>query len=168
MNARRANAMVEHRFWEKVDVRGPDECWLWTAGEMGAGYGVFHPTKGKTVLAHRYAFESESGPGAADGKYVDHTCHNNHGCPPGPCEHRLCCNPDHLEAVSNRENVNRSHNSNIRKTHCPRGHEYTPENTRIHVKPTTVSRSCLECARERDRQRHRSADYRRHQQQKAA
>ena len=22
---------TEHRFWEKVDKRGPEECWLWTA-----------------------------------------------------------------------------------------------------------------------------------------
>lgn len=41
--------------------------------------------------------------------------------------------------------------TNANKTHCPRGHAYTPENTRVQVKRTTASRKCRTC--ERDRQR---------------
>ena len=29
---------VEERFWEKVDRRGPDECWPWTAYSDRYGY----------------------------------------------------------------------------------------------------------------------------------
>lgn len=144
--------MLAERFWSKVDVRGPDDCWPWTAGVTKQGYGGFHPTKYGMVLAHRWVYEETFGR-IEDGKHVDHTCHNGAGCPPGPCPHRLCCNPAHLEAVPPGENVNRSHNSNQRKTHCPRGHEYTPENTRVQVTAKTASRSCRTCTRERDRNR---------------
>ena len=151
---------VLDRFWAKVEVRGPDECWTWTAGRTAQGYGGFHPTKPTMELAHRYVYKLYFGE-LEMGLKVDHTCHNGKGCPPGPCEHRLCCNPSHLEAVSNSVNVNRSHNSNFQKTHCPKGHEYTDENTRLHIKPNTIGRSCKECARMRDRQPHRNASIRR-------
>jgi len=146
---------AEARFWAKVERKGPNECWPWTAAVMKkTGYGVFHPRKPETKLAHRVAYESQHG-AIPDGMYVDHACHNGKGCPPGPCPHRKCCNPAHLEAVTNAENVNRSHNSNIQKTHCPRGHAYTPENTRLQIKASTTSRKCITCERERDRKRTR-------------
>ena len=142
----------EERFWAKVKVGGDDECWQWTAGKSKQGYGIFHPNKTASVLAHRYVFSREVGE-LRPGVVVDHRCHNGTTCPAGPCEHRLCCNPRHLEAVTNTENVNRSHNSNARKTHCPHGHEYTPENTIIQVLKNTELRKCRECAREYDRKR---------------
>jgi len=138
---------AEGRFWSKVERKGPDECWPWKAAvTKETGYGIFHPRKPETRLAHRVAYESQYGP-IPEGLFIDHTCHNGQGCPPGPCPHRKCCNPAHLEAVTNRENVNRSHNSNIQKTHCPRGHEYTPENTQLQIKPNTICRKCRACGR---------------------
>ena len=46
--------MLDDRFWPKVDVRGPDECWPWRAGTNGVGYGMIYPggDLGKK-LAHR-------------------------------------------------------------------------------------------------------------------
>lgn len=140
----------QERYWAKVDTSaGPDGCWPWTAGvNPKNGYGVFHRDGRIPIGAHRYgAIEAgliESG----SPRVVDHTCHNGAGCPPGPCPHRLCQNPAHFEAVTRAGNVNRSHNANIHKTHCPRNHEYTPENTRIH---RDGGRSCRECARIADR-----------------
>jgi len=75
---------LEERFWEKVDRRGPDECWPWIAGHFSNGYGSFRGPHGKTVLAHRLAFELVKGP-IPDGMDVLHDCDN----PP-------CCNPVHL------------------------------------------------------------------------
>jgi len=148
---------AEVRFRAKIAKAGPDDCWTWNAGTTKQGYGGFHPTKGEMVLAHRYAYELEHGP-IGPGDVVDHACHNGQSCPPGPCEHRLCCNPRHLEATSNRDNVNRSHNSNIQKTHCPRGHGYTPENTTHQRKNNTISRKCRTCSHEYDsRRRNRKA-----------
>lgn len=47
---------LAQRYWEKVDVRGPDECWPWTAATNAAGYGilgVWDGSRGRSVLAHR-------------------------------------------------------------------------------------------------------------------
>ena len=42
----------EDRFWSRVDMSG--DCWLWTRGLNGVGYGMYDaPHK---VLAHRYAW----------------------------------------------------------------------------------------------------------------
>src|SRR5262245_2521405 len=69
------------RFWPKVDVRGPDECWPWIAGK-GAGYGSFW-LDGRNVTAHRVAFF------LANGKWPDpFGCHS--------CDNHPCCNPAHI------------------------------------------------------------------------
>lgn len=165
---KRPTTPAAERFWGRVEKRGPDECWTWTAGTTKQGYGGFHPKKGETVLAHRYAYEEKFGP-IEDGDVIDHMCHNGQGCPPGPCEHRLCCNPAHLDPTSRPDNVNRSHNSNIQKTHCPSGHAYSPQNTRFQKKHNTTGRVCITCSRERDRvRRSRAKSYRIQQSTKAA
>jgi hypothetical protein len=57
----------EARFWSRVEVRGPDDCWPWTAGKDRDGYGVirFDPAvTGKAKRhkkAHRVAFFIEHG-----------------------------------------------------------------------------------------------------------
>lgn len=72
---------------------------------------------------------------------LDHLCRN----PP-------CWNPAHLEPVTHRENAHRSplNQANwqaVREiTHCPQGHEYTPENTAISA---SGSRRCRECERQK-------------------
>lgn len=139
----------QERYWAKVDTSaGPDECWPWTAGvNLRTGYGIFHRDSRLTVNAHRFGALLAGILHPGDTRVVDHTCHNGAGCSPGPCHHRLCQNPAHFEAVADQVNVNRSHNSNASKTHCPRNHEYTPENTRIQVRNGRESRSCRECAR---------------------
>lgn len=147
-------------FWAKVDRSGgPDSCWPWTgAANKVTGYGVFHPSRTsgypRTVTAHRFAASLAGVVNLGDpSEHVDHACHNGAGCPPGPCPHRLCCNPRHHRPTGLSENVNNSHNANKWKTHCPKGHEYTPENTRTQAKQNTISRKCIACEQERDRAR---------------
>lgn len=109
---------------------------------------------GRLVGAHVVAWEKAHGRKVPVGLVLDHTCHNaDPTCMGGDaCPHRACCNPDHLEAVTQRENTLRSPLSpaaiNARKTHCINGHEYTLENTNI---SPTGRRCCRTCGREEQR-----------------
>jgi hypothetical protein len=70
---------------------------------------------GWRVYAHRHAYEQARG-SVPDGLVLDHLCRN-----------RWCCNPDHLEPVTNEENIRRGVSppaANARKVCCPAGHEY--------------------------------------------
>lgn len=130
------------RFWAKVDRTG--DCWLWTAGvTQDEGYPRFK-LAGKTRYAHRLVYATEFGP-IPDGYTVDHLCHNrDEACPGGRCLHRRCVNPAHLEAVPQATNTLRGKSFsaiNAAKTHCVRGHEFTPENTML----VAAGRECRQC-----------------------
>lgn len=127
------------RFLTKVKVDRFTGCWEWVAFSDKIGYGRYQLC-GRQMLAHRVSYEAECGP-IPDGLVIDHLCRNP-----------SCVNPAHLEAVTQLENVRRGKSGlhNARKTHCPRGHEYTPENL---LPRKNGKRDCRECSRIRDRAR---------------
>ncbi len=129
------------RFWTRVDKRGPDDCWHWTGSNSG-GYGVY-AIFGAAVRAHRVSWFLEHGH-LPDDLDIDHQCHNlDKACPGGPtCPHRACVNPAHLRSATRAVNL-RAGRGNPSRTHCPQGHEYTPENT--YVSPRN-QRSCKKCS----------------------
>lgn len=109
---------MNERFWAKVDASG--DCWLWTACLDREGYGQFSPRHNVKVKAHRFAYEGLVGP-IPLGLVIDHLCriHN-------------CVNPDHLEVVTNAENVRRGFRLRSRQQFCRYGHQMDAENTLIH------------------------------------
>lgn len=136
-------ATVAERFWAKVVGRGLGGCWLWTGALNSSGYGHFK-VGGRTVVAHRWAYEQEVGP-IPDGLTIDHLCRV-----------RACVKVEHLEVVTNQLNTLRGIGlaaRNARKTHCLRGHEFTAKNTYIRPVGKRVCRAC-------DRQRHRPRELR--------
>ena len=84
---------VLDRFWSKVDIRGPDECWPWTAYRHKDGYGRFQPG-GRDVpkqQAHRLVHVMVRGPIPA-GMSVRQSC-----------DEPWCCNPAHVVAATHAE-----------------------------------------------------------------
>jgi hypothetical protein len=83
----------ERRFWSRV--KKTNSCWIWTGTKNGLGYGQLH-RGGRSVQAHRAAWEITHGRPVPDGLCV---CHN---CPDG--DNRLCCNPEHMFLGTKTEN----------------------------------------------------------------
>lgn len=123
-------------FWLRTEAKG--DCIEWIKARNANGYGwVYYNARAR--LTHRVAYELSVGP-IPDGLQIDHLCRN-----------RACCNPYHLEPVTLSENVRRgmaaerAREIGAAKTHCKRGHEFTPDNT--YRQPGTGRRSCRTCKR---------------------
>lgn len=69
-------------------------CWVWMGRRNSEGYGQIHLRKAYWFV-HRLMYEFLKGP-VKPGDVVDHLCGN-----------KACCNPDHLDAVSQSQNLKR-------------------------------------------------------------
>lgn len=120
-------------------VRKTDGCWLWIAGTT-KGYGAAY-INGRQRPAHRVVYEALVGE-IPLGLDLDHLCRN-----------RQCVNPAHLEPVTRRENLLRSPitltSKKAAQTQCVRGHDFTPENTRIAANGTRHCKACHRLSRGR-------------------
>ncbi len=80
------------RFWAKIKVGGPDECWEWIAWRDRSGYGEI-VIAGRKRRSNRVALQLFLGREISEGMGACHSCNN----PP-------CSNPAHLSEGTQRQN----------------------------------------------------------------
>lgn len=95
--ANASESPLEDRFYDSGEafaarVRVDNGCTQWTGWLSPGGYGKFK-TGGKSVFAHRYAWERANGP-VPEGMVIDHACRNT-----------ACVNVDHLRVATQAENT---------------------------------------------------------------
>ena len=118
--------------------RTEGECWLWPGSCNDDGYGLIRagassPQRRGYVLVHRVVYEHLVG-AIPEGLVSDHLCRT-----------RNCANPDHIELVSNKENILRGASFsavNARKTHCPSGHPYSGRNLKVTYRGWRICKVC--------------------------
>jgi len=124
-----------------LDKKG---CWLWNNYLTKSGYAVAS-FEGKITRVHRFSYESFIKK-IPKGLVIDHLCRVRH-----------CVNPDHLETVTQRENLHRSTLTltylHKIKTHCVHGHPFSKKNTYIIKGPYGKFRMCRTCSLARSKLR---------------
>jgi hypothetical protein len=131
---------VMDRLWAKTIIDPDSGCRIWCGALVSNGYGAIRDGDGRMALVHRVGYEREVGE-IPDGLDLDHLCRT-----------RACWNPTHLEPVTRQINLLRGVGfpaQQAAKTHCPHGHPYDDQNTRIKC----GKRECRACERRRDRER---------------
>lgn len=112
-------------------------CWAWTGALNSRGYGCT-AVNGKSQLAHRVAYQLLVGDIPA-GMQIDHLCGN-----------KRCCNPAHLEPVTDR--VNKARTDRANKTMCVHGHSLSGDNLILKKRgDRSTVRNCRTCTNSRKR-----------------
>lgn len=121
------------RFWSKVKVGRPLQCWPWRGNRDNKGYGRLRVQR-RYLKAHRLAWAlfNERWPEL-------HVLHS--------CDNPWCCNPLHLREGTDADNMrdrdSRGRHGNSRKTQCPQGHPYDAKNTHWYLGKYRKCRICV-------------------------
>lgn len=91
------SAKIIKRFWARVNIKDPDECWEWQAGfnsaKPGYDYGCLYFER-RSHLANRVSLSIKIGRRL---KKEEHACHT--------CDNPRCCNPNHIFLGSHLANM---------------------------------------------------------------
>lgn len=113
-----------------------DDCMFWAGRTTPNGYGFIgvknDEGKWTSAIVHRYIYKTTVKDIPKE-LVLDHLCRN-----------RLCINTDHLEPVTNTENLNRGNRPNVWGDYCNKGHKVFEGSYYLYRK----MRFCKECARE--------------------
>lgn len=138
VSVRFGDKRISQKDWARlkrtVNVKKLGDCWEWTAGLNREGYVNIH-RDGRQQRGHRYFYETLVGP-IPPKLDLDHLCRI-----------RKCVNPRHTEPVTRQVNILRGIGlpaQRAKRTHCPKGHEYSPENI---IRTKRNERVCRECNR---------------------
>lgn len=137
-----ARPPLKERLLSRV-TKSSTGCWNYSGAKRSSGSkyrGIWH--NGRLVPAH-FASLLVHGKAKEDlystGLVIDHLCRNPN-----------CINPDHLEAVSSKENILRGQSipaQNARKTNCKNGHPLSGNNLYV----SAGKRYCRICRNENSR-----------------
>jgi len=132
-----------------IEDRGHDTpCWVWQGATHSGGYGSVRRPGGPVESTHRVLYKETVGVIPA-GLHLDHLCRV-----------RACCNPDHLEPVTPRENILRGVGQgalHAAKTHCLRGHPFSGDNLFYARAGGRLCRKCDQIREARKREKRRAA-----------
>ena len=111
-----------------------DDCMLWTGSLSSNGYArVVVKRNGKWTSSqlHRELYYVEKGD-IPDGYVLDHLCRN-----------RNCINTDHLEPVTNKENLRRGDRPKPYTDYCNHGHLLSEVGIYVFKRNSRVCKGCV-------------------------
>ena len=124
--------------WGRIAASDLRDCWPFLSRLQKSGYAVQIRIGGRPMYPHKAAYESTFGP-VPDGFVLDHLCRNT-----------MCCNPTHLQVVTQRINLMRGNGEAAKcakNTHCKRGHELLGDNVTHRMNRWgNAERRCKQCA----------------------
>lgn len=138
----RARQAALRRLQKRTLIDDQSGCWLWRGASYPSGYGQMTFFK-QHIAAHRLSYMAHKGR-IPMGLVLDHLCRA-----------RACVNPEHLEPVTQQENLSRGigiSTQHARRTHCNHGHPFDGGNVGI---SDEGYRYCMECKRIQARARYR-------------
>lgn len=113
---------LSDRFWDKVDVREPGECWPWLGSRDPAGYGQIMVGQ-RPYRAHRVAKALVEGLDVTTIPRERHVLHS--------CDNPPCVNPLHLDFGDHTKNMAEMLERGRQANGCTaEGNKLTPEKVR--------------------------------------
>lgn len=134
LRAREVQTLQTHAYSPMTDM----PCWQWTGWLDEKGYGRLDTGDQRAARAHRYTYECIRGH-VLEHLVLDHLCRN-----------RACCNPWHLQPITQTENTQRGARA---EGICRNGlHPMVGSNVIVRMRdglPRYECRACKEARRER-------------------